>query len=111
MASVGPMFGQFGHFYRYTDQCDHPYPTERYKKETQRLLGVLEKRLSQGKFIMGDQFTIADIAIFPWVKCLDHFYKAREFLGMDDFKATMGWLDACWDRPATAKGSVVGTID
>ncbi|CAI5525952.1 unnamed protein product [Closterium sp. Naga37s-1] len=71
MGGVGPMFGQFGHFFKYArDKCDHPYPTERYTNEARRLLGVLEKRLEGREFLIDAGYTIADMATFPWVICL-----------------------------------------
>ena len=104
MASIGPMFGQFGHFYKYAgDKCDHPYPVERYSKEAKRLLKVLDTRL-EGRDYIVDEYTIADIAIFPWVLCLDKFYEARTHLGLADFPNVTNWLSRCLDKPATQKG-------
>ncbi|SMF18021.1 glutathione S-transferase N-terminal domain-containing protein [Pseudobacteriovorax antillogorgiicola] len=112
MASVGPMFGQFGHFYKYAgEKCDHPYPTERYTNEARRLLGVLEKRLTGRKFLMGDQYTIADIATFPWVGCLDWGYDAVDQLGLGEFKEVMRWHDACDSRDASQRGNKVCGFD
>ena len=82
MAGVGPMFGQFGHFYKFAKERI-PYPTERYTSEARRLLGVLEKRLDGREYLVGDEYTIADIATFPWVGCLDWGYGAREDLKLD----------------------------
>ncbi len=102
---IGPMFGQFGHFYKFAvEQCQDPYPKERYRKETQRLLGVLEDRLSDRKYIMGSAYTIADIAIFPWVSTLSGFYEAGEYLGMSEYKKVEAWVNACQERPATERG-------
>ena len=65
-AGVGPMFGQFGHFYKFAkDNCDHPYPVTRYTKETKRLLAVLDKRVSDRSYVAGHEYSIADIATFP----------------------------------------------
>ena len=62
---------QFGHFYKYAkDKCNHPYPVERYTKEAKRLLAVLEKRLEGREFLIDAGYTIADMATFPWVRCL-----------------------------------------
>ena len=62
---------QFGHFYKYAkDKCDHPYPVQRYTNEAKRLLGVLEKRLDGREFLIDAGYTIADMATFPWVRCL-----------------------------------------
>lgn len=106
---IGPMFGQFGHFYKFAgEKCDHPYPTERYKDETRRLLGILEQRLEGRTWLMGDQYTIADIAIFPWCGTLSGFYEAGEILGLSDFPKVTDWVKRCTERPATARGRAIG---
>ena len=108
MGGVGPMFGQFGHFYKYAgDKCDHPYPLERYAKEARRLLTVLEKRLEGRTFLVGEQYTIADMAIVPWVGCLDWGYNAKEFLNLDEFPGVMQWVARVMARPKTLAGSKV----
>lgn len=105
MASVGPMFGQFGHFFKYAkDNCNHPYPVERYTKEVKRLLGVIEKQLTNNNYISGPEYTIADMAIFPWVSCLDVFYQGKEQLGLQDFPRVQSWLKRCLERKAAAVG-------
>ncbi len=109
---IGPMFGQFGHFYKYAkDQCDHPYPTDRYTKETKRLLNVLDQRLAGREFIMGSHFTIADIAIAPWVHCLEKFYEAEEHLGLRSFENVNSWLRRFVERPLVKKGMEVCSLD
>ncbi len=109
---IGPMFGQFGHFLRFaTDQCDHPYPVERYTKETKRLVEVLDKQLTGQDFIANNQYSIADIAIFPWVNCLTEFYKADDILDMPSFKNVNRWLASCMSRPAVQKGMKVCGFD
>lgn len=108
MAGVGPMFGQFGHFYVYAgEKCDHPYPLERYAKETQRLLGVLDKQLAEHSFIAGPDYSIADMAIAPWVHCLSHFYKADVILELDKFTQVKRWLSGFLSRPAVQRGMLV----
>ncbi|WP_115719564.1 glutathione binding-like protein [Gallaecimonas mangrovi] len=105
MAGVGPMFGQFGHFYKYAaDKCQHPYPVERYRNESRRLLGVIEQQLQGKRYLLGDHYSIADIAIFPWVGCLDWGYGARDVIGMGDFPTVMAWYERCMNRPASQKG-------
>jgi len=112
VAHIGPMFGQFGHFYRYAkESCDHPYPVERYSKEAKRLLTVLDKRLDGQTFLVNDEYSIADIATFPWVGCLDQFYEAGEFLGLDEFKHLQQWYERCASRPAAIRGAKVCAID
>lgn len=108
MGGVGPMFGQFGHFYRYAkENCDHPYPVERYTKEAKRILAVIDKRLEGRKFLVGEEYSIADISIFPWVGCLDSFYEASEILELDTFKNVNAWYKRCSERPASIKGAKV----
>ncbi|WP_020397971.1 glutathione binding-like protein [Kordiimonas gwangyangensis] len=107
MAGVGPMFGQLGHFYKFARaNCDHPYPVERYTKEVKRLLGVLEARL-EGRDYLVDEYTIADMATFPWVNCLEEFYDATAHVGLDDFPNVQAWRARCNARPAAVKGRKV----
>ncbi|MEL6161096.1 MAG: glutathione binding-like protein [Cyanobacteria bacterium J06554_11] len=103
VGGVGPMFGQFGHFYKYAKE-KVPYGIERYQTEAKRLLGVLEKRLQGKDFLLGADYTIADMATFPWVGCLDWGYKASEVLQLSDFPTVMSWCDRCQQRPASARG-------
>ncbi|CAI5980158.1 unnamed protein product [Closterium sp. NIES-65] len=105
MGGVGPMFGQFGHFFKYArDKCDHPYPTERYTNEARRLLGVLEKRLEGRDFLIDAGYTIADMATFPWVICLKKYYNGEEQLRLEEFPRVHAWTERCLARPLTAKG-------
>ncbi|TWX65886.1 glutathione S-transferase [Colwellia demingiae] len=104
-SAVGPMFGAFGHFHTYSkDACDHPYPEERFANETKRLLKIIDERLENQDFIVGDEYSIADISIFPWVIWLDVFYNASEQLSLKSFTHLMQWLDVCKNRPATIRG-------
>lgn len=108
VAGVGPMFGQFGHFYKYAkDKCDHPYPLKRYSDEAQRLLKVMDTRLSQTNYIAGDDISIADFATMPWVVCLDKFYEAREPLHLESFENVNLWTKKLLERPAVQKGMEV----
>jgi len=108
VGGVGPMFGQFGHFFKWAkDKCDHPYPVQRYAAETRRLLGVLEERLSSRRYLVDDRYTIADIATFPWVDGLGTTYGGAEYLGLADFRNVAEWLDRCRTRPAAIKGATV----
>lgn len=103
---IGPMFGQFGHFHKFArETCDHPYPLERYTNETKRLLGVLEKRLANREYVLDYGFSIADIAIFPWVGTLVGFYEAREELHFDEYPVVEAWLKRCTDKPSFVVGS------
>lgn len=111
VGGVGPMFGQFGHFFKYAkDKCDHPYPIQRYTEEAKRLLGVLEEQLSKNEYIAGADYSIADISIAPWVAALDRFYKATEVLELDTFASTQAWLKKFLARPAVQKGSEVCAV-
>ena len=105
MGGVGPMFGQFGHFYKFAaDKVKDPYPVERYRKETIRLMNVLEGRLKDRSFIMGDDYTIADIALFPWVRGPKVFYDAGDVLEYDKVPNVVDWMERCEARPASQKG-------
>lgn len=104
MGGIGPMFGQFGHFFKFAaDKVSDPYPEERYRTESKRLLGVLDQRLEGREFVM-DEYTIADIAIFPWVDCLDRFYGASDVLGLEGYTNVQAWLARCLARPAAQRG-------
>ncbi len=104
MGGVGPMFGQFGHFYKFAKEtCDHPYPLNRYKNETQRLLDVLDGHLEENQWMAGNDYSIADISIWPWVKTLSGFYDAEELLELDNYEHVNKWLDRCFARPASQK--------
>lgn len=106
MAGVGPMFGQFGHFYRFAkDKCDHPYPIERYSNEAMRLLGVVEERLKGRDFIIDDGYSIADMALFPWIRSSKA--AAEEKLEFHRFPLVNAWVERCYARPASAKGTTV----
>ncbi|NCS95722.1 MAG: glutathione S-transferase [Leptospira sp.] len=105
MGGVGPMFGQFGHFFKFAkEKCDHPYPLDRYVTETKRLLTVIDKRLEGRTFMVGDEYSIADMAIFPWVLCLGGFYEATDYLGLNDFKNIQAWITRINARPKTQIG-------
>ncbi|MDI6027411.1 glutathione S-transferase N-terminal domain-containing protein [Corticibacterium sp. UT-5YL-CI-8] len=105
MGGIGPMFGQFGFFYKFGGKAiEDKRPLERYRDESKRLLGVIEGRLQGRKWIMGDDYTIADIAIFPWVRGLRDVYEATEILELKTFTRTFEWVDRAMARPATQKG-------
>ena len=85
MAAIGPMFGQLGFFHKFAGrEIEDKRPLERYAGESKRLVGVLEGRLAGRQWIMGDDYTIADIAIFPWVRGVLVFYEAGGLIGLDD---------------------------
>lgn len=105
MGGVGPMFGQFGFFYKFGGKdFEDKRPLERYQNEAKRLLGVIEQRMNGREWFMGDEFTIADLAIFPWVRSLREGYGAAEVLGLDELPNTKAWVDRCIERPASQVG-------
>ncbi|KTC84840.1 glutathione binding-like protein [Legionella brunensis] len=73
-AHIGPMFGQYGHFHRYAPE-QVPYAQKRYADEVQRLMAVMDKELVQHEYISGNEYTIADMAIWPWLYCYENFYQ------------------------------------
>lgn len=101
---VGPMFGQHGHFKLYAaDKCDHPYPRERYRAETERLLGVLDARL-EGREWLVDEYSIADIATCPWIKGLE-YYGPTDDVKLGSFSNVQRWVAAFMSRPAVQRGA------
>ncbi len=105
MGGVGPMFGQLGFFHKFAGKdYEDKRPRDRYVAESKRLLGVLDQRLAGRQWVMGDTYTIADIAILPWVRNLVGFYGAGELVEFDQFKEVQRVLDAFVARPAVAKG-------
>lgn len=108
---IGPMFGQFGHFFRFAgDKCDSPYPLERYSKEAKRLYQVLDDRLEGREWIATNEYTIADIAIWPWVEGMSGFYKADDHLDIPSYRNVAAWLERCGSRPASIKGREVTAL-
>jgi GST-like protein len=105
MGGVGPMFGQLGFFHKSAGrEIEDKRPLERYAKESQRLLGVLEKRLEGRTWMMDDDYTIADIALMGWVRNLIGFYGAGEIVHYDQLKSVPAWLERCLARPAVQRG-------
>ncbi len=105
MGGVGPMFGQLGFFHKFAGrEYEDKRPRDRYVAESRRLLGVLDNHLAGRDWIMGEQYTIADVATFPWIRNLIGFYEARELVGFDDFPQVQRVLDAFVARPAVIRG-------
>jgi len=105
MGGIGPMFGQLGFFNKFAGKdYEDKRPRDRYVAESKRLLGVLDKHLADRAWIMGDTYTIADIATFPWVRNLIGFYEAGELVGFSEFKNVARVLEAFVVRPAVVKG-------
>lgn len=105
MAAIGPMFGQLGFFHKFAGrEIEDKRPLERYRAESQRLLGVLEGRLKARAWIMGDDYTIADIAILGWVRNLIGFYEAGDLVNYGALVEVPRWLAAGLARPAVQRG-------
>ena len=110
MGGIGPMFGQLGYFHKFAgSEIEDPRPRERYVNEAKRLLNVLNQQLEGQDWIAGE-YSIADIAIAPWLRGLD-FYEAKELLGWDDHTHVAAYLDRFLDRPAVQKGLVTPARD
>ncbi|MEL7299094.1 MAG: glutathione S-transferase N-terminal domain-containing protein [Pseudomonadota bacterium] len=106
MGGVGPMAGQAHHFLKFAPNFDPPvvlpYAQDRYRGETARLYGVLDRRLAQSEWVAGSAYTIADMAIWPWAS----LWPGQE-QSMDDKPHLKRWLAACWARPALQRGQQV----
>lgn len=105
MGGVGPMFGQLGFFHKFAGKdYEDKRPLARYVAESRRLLGVLNQRLTGRDWVMGSDYTIADMAIFPWVRNLVGFYGAGDLVGFDAFAQVQRVLTAFEARPAVQRG-------
>jgi GST-like protein len=108
MAAIGPMFGQVGYFHKFAGcEIEDKRPLERYVAESQRLLGVLDARLDDRTWLMGDEYTIADIATVGWVRNLIGFYEARELVQFHRYVHVAAWLDRAQARPAVQRGLAI----
>ena len=105
MGGVGPMFGQLGFFHRFAGKdYEDKRPRDRYVAEVQRLLKVLDQRLEGREWIMGRDYTIADIAILPWVRNLIGFYGAADIVGWEQYGQLRRVLEKWLERPAVQRG-------
>ena len=105
MAAIGPMFGQLGFFHKFAGRdYEDKRPRDRFAVESKRLLGVLEGRLADRQWIMGDDYTIADIATLGWVRNLVGFYGAGELVDYTNLKHIPAWLERGLARPAVQRG-------
>jgi GSH-dependent disulfide-bond oxidoreductase len=105
MGGIGPMFGQVGFFHKFVGKdYEDKRPRDRYVAESKRLLAVLDRQLAERAWIMGEHYTIADIATFPWINNLVGFYGAGELVGFDGFANVKRSLQAFLARPAVARG-------
>jgi GSH-dependent disulfide-bond oxidoreductase len=108
MGGLGPMFGQLGFFHKFAGKdYEDKRPLERYLAESKRLLGVLDSHLGGREWILGDDYSIADIATFPWIGNLIGFYGARELVGFDDYREVARVLKVFQARPAVVRGSEI----
>ncbi len=113
MGSQGPMIGQFGHFYSYAPENEiaaRDYGVMRYGMETQRLCDVLDNQLAGREYILGDEFSLADIMLYPWFNTVVNSYtdpsglKSGEFLSVDKYNNAMAWAENLEKRPAFNRG-------
>jgi len=111
MGSTPYIGGGFGHFYAYAP-VKIEYAIDRFAMETKRLLDVLDQRLAESKYVAGDAYTIADIAIFPWYGGLAKFgqYGATEFLAVHEYKNVQRWADMIYERPPVKRGRMVNRL-
>lgn len=108
IGGVGPMFGQLGFFNKFAGrEYEDKRPLQRYVAESRRLLEVLDTRLEGRTWIMGDDFTIADVALLGWVRNLIGFYEAGELVAFDTLKNVPAWLERGLARPAVQRGLTI----
>src|SRR5262249_42729115 len=108
MGGIGPMFGQVGFFNKFAGKTyEDKRPLKRYAAESARLLGVLDNRLGDRHWVMGADYTIADISLLGWVRNLIGFYEAREVVGFDRYAHVQHWLDRGLERPGVQRGLAV----
>jgi GST-like protein len=108
MGGIGPMFGQLGFFHKFAGKdYEDKRSRDRYAAESSRLLAVLDQRLANRAWVMGHDFSIADIAIFPWVRNLVGFYGAAEIVGFDKYVHVARVLEAFVARPAVVTGLLI----
>jgi GST-like protein len=108
MGSAPYLGGGFGHFYAYAP-TKMEYPIDRFAMEVKRQMDVLDRRLAEAEYLGGDQYTIADMAVWPWYGGLAKglLYEAGEFLSVQDYKNVQRWTDAIAQRPAVQRGRMV----
>ena len=111
MGSAPFVGGGFGHFYAYAPE-KFEYPINRYAMETKRQLDVLDRQLAERRFIAGDEYTIADMAIWPWYGVLvrGDLYEAGEFLQVDEYQNVRRWADDIAARPAVIRGRKINRV-
>lgn len=111
VGGVGPMFGQLGFFHKFAGkEYEDKRPRDRYVAEARRLLNVLNQHLTGRVWMMGAEYTIADIAMFPWVRNLVGFYEAGDLVGYADFPELDRVVQAFINRPAVARGLLIPPV-
>jgi GST-like protein len=111
MGGIGPMFGQLGYFHAFAGkEIEDPRPKERYRAEAERLLKVLDGAIEGRDWIAGE-YSIADIAICPWLRSLRDFYKAGDIVGWDNLRNVARYLDRFLERPAVQRGLLIPKRD
>jgi GSH-dependent disulfide-bond oxidoreductase len=105
IGAMGPMFGQVGYFHKFVGrEIEDKRPLHRYRDEAKRILAVIDTRLAERTWIMGDDYTIADISMLGWVRNLIGFYDAGELVGFAELKHVPAWLERGLARPAVQRG-------
>lgn len=105
MSAIGPMFGQVGFFFKFAGrEIEDKRPLDRYVAESRRLLSVLDRHLRDKAWMLGDEYSLVDIAIWPWVRGLVGFYDAGSLVGFSDFPEVSRVLEAFLARPAVERG-------
>ena len=108
MGGLGPMFGQLGFFHKFAGrEYEDKRPLQRYVDESRRLLGVLDGRLEGRTWVMGDDYTIADISMLGWVRNLIGFYEARDLVEFESLRNVPAWLERGLARPAVQRGLAI----
>lgn len=112
MGGAGPMFGQFGFFHKFAGkEFEDKRPYERYQNESKRLLAVLDNHLKTRDFMVDDKYSIADMALWPWIRTLNGFYEATDALELSNFSAVNNWFERCMARPASQKSTNIPARD
>ena len=102
MGGLGPMMGQFGYFHKFAgSEIEDPRPKQRYIDEVRRLLNVLNGHLEGRDYVVGSQYSIADITSWPWIRAFVSFYEGGDLVGYEDFAHIQNWLERCSSRPAS----------
>jgi GSH-dependent disulfide-bond oxidoreductase len=110
IGAMGPTFGQVGYFHKFAGrEIEDKRPLHRYRDEAKRILAIIEARLAERSWIMGDDYTIADIAMLGWVRNLIGFYEAGELVDFKALKHTPAWLERGLARPAVQRGLNIPT--